>query len=281
MLQDPVYRRHLRAPRQRADRHDRLLGQHEGRRLPGRLLGPVQGAERAFPGRPGARRAADLLPRQGRLAGQGRRPGRPEHPGAPAGIPRGGAPHDRAGRGARGPLRRPAHRRPAPGAGDLGHACRLRPAALAAARGWREAMEELAAGGPGRVPRPHRRAGFPSYFEQATPILEIESLPIASRPAHRHGARGSLRPARHPVGLRLDPEPVHDPRLVRHRHRVPGFARAHADGWRRCGDVRGLAVLPRNPRQRRARARQVRHGHRRVIYASSWRTRRSGSGSGE
>jgi phosphoenolpyruvate carboxylase len=31
---------------------------------------------------------------------------------------------------------------------------------------------------------------FLSFFEQATPILEIESLPIASRPAHRHGARG-------------------------------------------------------------------------------------------
>ena len=31
--------------------------------------------------------------------------------------------------------------------------------------------------------------GFLTFFEQATPIVEIESLPIASRPAHRHGVR--------------------------------------------------------------------------------------------
>ena len=31
--------------------------------------------------------------------------------------------------------------------------------------------------------------GFLAYFEQSTPIGEIESLPIASRPAHRSGGR--------------------------------------------------------------------------------------------
>jgi phosphoenolpyruvate carboxylase len=54
---------------------------------------------------------------------------------------------------------------------------------------WREAMTELAtaalAAYRGLIDAP----GFLSYFEQATPIVEIESLPIASRPAHRHGKR--------------------------------------------------------------------------------------------
>ena len=53
---------------------------------------------------------------------------------------------------------------------------------------WQEAMKELS-----RSSLLHYRAlieapGFLTYFEQSTPIGEIESLPIASRPAHRHGA---------------------------------------------------------------------------------------------
>jgi phosphoenolpyruvate carboxylase len=54
---------------------------------------------------------------------------------------------------------------------------------------WRETMQQLA----GEALRAYRnlieQPGFLSFFEQATPIVEIESLPIASRPAHRHGVR--------------------------------------------------------------------------------------------
>ena len=54
---------------------------------------------------------------------------------------------------------------------------------------WRETMQLLArdalAAYRGLIEEP----GFLTFFEQATPIVEIESLPIASRPAHRHGVR--------------------------------------------------------------------------------------------
>jgi phosphoenolpyruvate carboxylase len=54
---------------------------------------------------------------------------------------------------------------------------------------WRETMQQLAtealAAYRGLIEQPD----FLSFFEQATPIVEIESLPIASRPAHRHGVR--------------------------------------------------------------------------------------------
>ena len=54
---------------------------------------------------------------------------------------------------------------------------------------WQEAMMELS-----RASLSHYRAlieepGFLAYFEQSTPIEEIEALPIASRPAHRYGGR--------------------------------------------------------------------------------------------
>ncbi len=55
---------------------------------------------------------------------------------------------------------------------------------------WQEAMEELAQEALTAYRALIEEPCFLTYFEQATPILEIESLPIASRPAHRHGARG-------------------------------------------------------------------------------------------
>ncbi len=55
---------------------------------------------------------------------------------------------------------------------------------------WQAAMEELAGTALGAYRALIEEPCFLSWFEQATPILEIESLPIASRPAHRTGARG-------------------------------------------------------------------------------------------
>src|SRR5208337_5386258 len=55
---------------------------------------------------------------------------------------------------------------------------------------WQAAMEELAGEALSAYRSLIEEPCFLSYFEQATPILEIESLPIASRPAHRQGAQG-------------------------------------------------------------------------------------------
>jgi phosphoenolpyruvate carboxylase len=54
---------------------------------------------------------------------------------------------------------------------------------------WREAMGELSRISLARYRALIEEEGFLSYFEQSTPIGEIESLPIASRPAHRRGGR--------------------------------------------------------------------------------------------
>jgi phosphoenolpyruvate carboxylase len=54
---------------------------------------------------------------------------------------------------------------------------------------WLEAMEELAATALEAYRALIDSPGFLAWFEQATPILEIETLPIASRPAHRRGTR--------------------------------------------------------------------------------------------
>jgi len=54
---------------------------------------------------------------------------------------------------------------------------------------WGKAMEELAASAFAAYRSLIEDPDFLLYFEQATPIREIESLPIASRPAHRRGSR--------------------------------------------------------------------------------------------
>ncbi len=174
------------AARRRADCHDRVLGQHEGRGVPRRLLGAVQDAERAVPRGSRARRAADLLPWQGRLAGPRRRAGRPQHPGAPAGIPRRGTANDRAGRGAGRPLRRSPHRRPPPGAGHLGHRGRFRAAAHAAPRRVAGGHGRAGSGGPGRLPRSDRGALLPGLLRagHADPGNRIASHCLPARASH-------------------------------------------------------------------------------------------------
>jgi phosphoenolpyruvate carboxylase len=54
---------------------------------------------------------------------------------------------------------------------------------------WLEAMDELARDALSAYRRLIEEPGFLVYFEQATPIAEIESLPIASRPAYRRTER--------------------------------------------------------------------------------------------
>jgi phosphoenolpyruvate carboxylase len=54
---------------------------------------------------------------------------------------------------------------------------------------WLQAMEELDQAALEAYRRLVGEEGFIEFFQQATPIAEIESLPIASRPAHRRGGR--------------------------------------------------------------------------------------------
>ena len=55
------------------------------------------------------------------------------------------------------------------------------------------------------------------YFEQATPVNELEHARIGSRPPRRGAGPPPGRSPRHPLGLRLDAEPPRGPRMVRSR----------------------------------------------------------------
>ncbi len=59
---------------------------------------------------------------------------------------------------------------------------------------------------------------FVDFFRRATPIGEVEQLPIGSRPSRRKGRSESQRLAGDSVGLFLDPVPLLDSCLVRFGH---------------------------------------------------------------
>jgi phosphoenolpyruvate carboxylase len=54
---------------------------------------------------------------------------------------------------------------------------------------WLEVLEELSQRSLGHYRGLIGEPGFIEYFRQATPLEEIETLPIASRPSRRHGER--------------------------------------------------------------------------------------------
>jgi phosphoenolpyruvate carboxylase len=97
---------------------------------------------------------------------------------------------------------------------------------------WRAAMRELASVALGAYRALVEQPGFFSFFEEATPIREIEQLPIASRPAHRHGSRGL-------ADLRAIPWVF---AWTQNRCMIPAwyglgtaflsFGQAHPDGWK-------------------------------------------------
>ena len=62
--------------------------------------------------------------------------------------------------------------------------------------------------------------GFESFFRSFTPIPELPLLQIGSRPARRGGERRPDVAPGHPLGLRVDAEPVAPARVVRLRHRL-------------------------------------------------------------
>jgi phosphoenolpyruvate carboxylase len=96
---------------------------------------------------------------------------------------------------------------------------------------WRDAMTELArealAAYRGLIDAP----GFLSFFEQATPIVEIESLPIASRPAHRHGIRSLADLRAIPWVFAWTQNRCMIPAWYGIGAAFQAYARAHPEGW--------------------------------------------------
>jgi len=96
---------------------------------------------------------------------------------------------------------------------------------------WQAAMEELAREALAAYRALIEEPCFLSYFEQATPILEIESLPIASRPAHRTGARGLSDLRAIPWVFAWTQNRCMIPAWYGIGSAFHAFARAHEDGW--------------------------------------------------
>jgi phosphoenolpyruvate carboxylase len=96
---------------------------------------------------------------------------------------------------------------------------------------WQAAMEELASSALAAYRSLIEEPCFLSYFEQATPILEIESMPIASRPAHRHGARGLSDLRAIPWVFAWTQNRCMIPAWFGIGSAFQAFARAHSDGW--------------------------------------------------
>jgi phosphoenolpyruvate carboxylase len=104
---------------------------------------------------------------------------------------------------------------------------------------WRQAMEELS-----RDSLLHYRAlieapGFLTYFEQSTPIGEIEALPIASRPAHRHGERTLADLRSIPWVFAWTQSRCLIPAWYGIGAAFSSFAARHADGWETLREMYG------------------------------------------
>ena len=85
---------------------------------------------------------------------------------------------------------------------------------------WDAAMDTASAAAFGAYRSLVEDPDLPAYFWAATPTELLGALNIGSRPAKRPNAgRRPGRPAGHPVGVRLDPDPADRARLVRRRHR--------------------------------------------------------------
>jgi phosphoenolpyruvate carboxylase len=97
---------------------------------------------------------------------------------------------------------------------------------------WTAAMEELSRDSLAAYRALVDEPCFLSYFEQATPIREIESLPIASRPAHRHGARGLADLRAIPWVFAWTQNRCMIPAWYGLGGAFQAFGRTHPDGWK-------------------------------------------------
>ena len=227
---------------------------------------------------------ADPLPRPRRHHRPRRRADQPRHPGPAAGVGARPLQAHRAGRERHEPLRRPRPRAPAPGAArPRGAADRGPPAdAGRASRGgeWETAMNALSP----IAERAYR--GLVHELARAAALLPRRHPDRRDRPAeHRQPAGaaarrgGPRRPARHPLGLRLDAEPRRRCRagtaLGTALTALGGRGRGALGAARH--DVPRVAVLPDAHRQCAGVDAQGRHADRRAS-TRRWPMRRPRGG---
>ena len=176
------------APRARrpAIDHARLLGLRQGLRLRLEPVGAARGAGAARRAGRRGRAGAGVVPRARRLAVAGRRARAPRDPLPAARLAQRADPDHGAGRGHLRALRRSRARRALARADDVRRAPGLDARAAAVPGAWRDEMERTA-----KRSRDRYRAlvygdpDFARFFEQFTPIAELTSLNIGSRPSKR------------------------------------------------------------------------------------------------
>ena len=102
---------------------------------------------------------------------------------------------------------------------------------------WLRAMDEISREALAAYRALVEEPCFLAYFEQATPIREIEALPIASRPAHRHGARGLADLRAIPWVFAWTQNRCMIPAWYGLGSAFQAFARSRPDGWRTLKDM--------------------------------------------
>jgi phosphoenolpyruvate carboxylase len=104
---------------------------------------------------------------------------------------------------------------------------------------WTEVMESLSCTAYAHYRRLVEQPGFLSFFEQATPIGEIESLPIASRPAHRRSGRRLEDLRAIPWVFAWTQNRVLLPAWYGLGEALQGFARSDPRGWEKLREMYG------------------------------------------